>query len=380
VDAPVPFSPSSLHPGPARRPAQARLLGGPARRGALVEDPGPGAQPSSSGSRAASLPGAVSLATDLCRELSPGLEEKAPGHITACHYAPKAAAAGMSVPLLQVPLLQVNDLKKYFPVKGGLVQPAPINGSTRWTACPSRLCAVRPCLSSASPAAASRRSAAPSCDCSTSPPARWCWMASASTIFRPDRSPRCARPRAGGVPGSVLQSQSAACGVARYPGPSRSAISGLARSSAELEAKVSALMDTVRPANADALSRRPHEFSGGSAPAYLHRKGARGGTRTDRLRRGGSRRSTSSVKAQDSSTCCRICSGSSASHCSSSAMIWRSSSNMTHRVAVMYLGKIVEMAAQAANLHRAQAIPTPRALLSAVAGYRSRGRPARRSS
>jgi peptide/nickel transport system ATP-binding protein len=37
--------------------------------------------------------GRCPLATDLCRELSPGLEEKAPGHITACHYAPKAAAA-----------------------------------------------------------------------------------------------------------------------------------------------------------------------------------------------------------------------------------------------------------------------------------------------
>jgi peptide/nickel transport system ATP-binding protein len=37
--------------------------------------------------------GRCSLATDLCRELAPGLEEKAPGHIAACHYAPKAAAA-----------------------------------------------------------------------------------------------------------------------------------------------------------------------------------------------------------------------------------------------------------------------------------------------
>ena len=37
---------------------------------------------------------------------------------------------------------------------------------------------------------------------------------------------------------------------------------GLAKSSAELEAKVAALMDTVRLPR-DALSRRPHEFSGG---------------------------------------------------------------------------------------------------------------------
>ncbi|MEA2917263.1 MAG: peptide/nickel transport system ATP-binding protein, partial [Bradyrhizobium sp.] len=37
--------------------------------------------------------GRCPLATDLCREVAPGLEEKGPRHIAACHYAPKAAAA-----------------------------------------------------------------------------------------------------------------------------------------------------------------------------------------------------------------------------------------------------------------------------------------------
>jgi peptide/nickel transport system ATP-binding protein len=37
--------------------------------------------------------GRCSLATDLCREVAPGLEEKVPHHIAACHYAPKEAAA-----------------------------------------------------------------------------------------------------------------------------------------------------------------------------------------------------------------------------------------------------------------------------------------------
>jgi peptide/nickel transport system ATP-binding protein len=37
--------------------------------------------------------GRCALATDLCREVAPGLEEKGPRHIAACHYAPKAAAA-----------------------------------------------------------------------------------------------------------------------------------------------------------------------------------------------------------------------------------------------------------------------------------------------
>jgi peptide/nickel transport system ATP-binding protein len=37
--------------------------------------------------------GRCALATDLCREVAPGLEEKAKGHIAACHYAHKEAAA-----------------------------------------------------------------------------------------------------------------------------------------------------------------------------------------------------------------------------------------------------------------------------------------------
>ena len=31
--------------------------------------------------------------TDLCRQVSPPLEAKAPGHVAACHYAPRDAAA-----------------------------------------------------------------------------------------------------------------------------------------------------------------------------------------------------------------------------------------------------------------------------------------------
>src|SRR5712672_1016101 len=37
--------------------------------------------------------GRCPLATDLCREVAPGLEEKGPRHIAACHYAPKEAVA-----------------------------------------------------------------------------------------------------------------------------------------------------------------------------------------------------------------------------------------------------------------------------------------------
>jgi peptide/nickel transport system ATP-binding protein len=37
--------------------------------------------------------GRCPLATDLCRQVAPGLEEKSPRHIAACHYAPKGAVA-----------------------------------------------------------------------------------------------------------------------------------------------------------------------------------------------------------------------------------------------------------------------------------------------
>ncbi len=44
------------------------------------------------------IPGCVfasrcALATEMCRQLAPALETKAPGHVAACHYAPKEAVA-----------------------------------------------------------------------------------------------------------------------------------------------------------------------------------------------------------------------------------------------------------------------------------------------
>jgi len=37
--------------------------------------------------------GRCALATELCRQVAPALDRKAHGHLAACHYAPKAAAA-----------------------------------------------------------------------------------------------------------------------------------------------------------------------------------------------------------------------------------------------------------------------------------------------
>jgi len=105
---------------------------------------------------------------------------------------------------MSVPLLQVNDLKKHFPVRGGLFSRKSnwvyaVDGVSFEVERGETLSLV------GESAAASRRSAAPSCACLTSRPARWCWMASVSTIFA-RQAPQHAPTGAGGVPGPVLQS------------------------------------------------------------------------------------------------------------------------------------------------------------------------------
>ena len=55
--------------------------------------------------------GRCPMATDLCRQVTPALESKAPDHLVACHYAERERWPHERQP----PLLEVNGLKKHFP-------------------------------------------------------------------------------------------------------------------------------------------------------------------------------------------------------------------------------------------------------------------------
>ena len=200
---------------PTRRACSARCRSSaprsPAQRRRLAEIPGlvPSLKERIEGCVFA---GRCALATDLCRQVAPALEEKA----TRPHRRLPLRAQGGGR-RMSAAAARGQRPQEAFSGPRRPVQPQVAAGSMPSTACPSRSSAARRWRSSANPAAASRRSAAAIL--------RLFDITAGQVVLDGQRiddlSPGALRPhapaRAGGVPGSVLQPQPAHA-RARYPG------------------------------------------------------------------------------------------------------------------------------------------------------------------
>ncbi len=171
-----------------------------------------------------------------------------------------------------------------------------------------------------------------------------------------------AQAGAGGVPGPVQQPQPAHEG-ARHPGRTADQFRHGAAAATDLTDKVEALMDKVRLPR-DAINRFPHEFSGGQRQRIGIARALAPGADLIICDEAVSALDVS-VKAQIINLLADL------QDELGLALLFISHDlatveHLTHRVAVMYLGKIVELADRRDACSRRPHHPYTRALLSAV--------------
>ena len=258
------------------------------------------------------------------------------------------------------PLLEVNDLKKHFPIHGGVLGQVTANVYAVDGVSFSHQLAARRCRWWASPAAASPPSARRSCGCIRRPTARCTWTASASTICRRAKL-RPMRQRVQVVfqdPFSQLNPRMKVRDILAEPLINF----GLAHGRRELTERVEPLMDKVQLPR-DAISRFPHEFSGGQRQRIGIARALAPGADLIICDEAVSALDVS-VKAQIINLLVDL------QDELGLALLFISHDlatveHLTHRVAVMYLGKIVELADRR-TLFAKSHHPYTRALLSAV--------------
>ncbi|MGX1393447.1 oligopeptide/dipeptide ABC transporter ATP-binding protein [Bradyrhizobium japonicum] len=298
--------------------------------------------------------GRCALATDLCRQYAPGLEEKAPRHVAACHYSPPRG------PSRHEPSAAPGQR----PQEAFSGQKGPVRPQVRICLC-RRRCLVR--NREGRDAVAGRRVRLRQVDGRPRHPAAVRHHRGpgdprrSAHRRRPSNTMRQLRRRVQVVfqdPFSSLNPRMRVRDILAEPIRNF----GLAKSATDLETRVTALMDTVRLPR-EALNRRPHEFSGGQ-----------------RQRIGIARALAAepelivcdeAVSALDVSVKAQIVNllqdlqrefGLALLFISHDLAIVE---HMTHRVAVMYLGKIVEVAPRR-EIFAAPRHPYTKALLSAV--------------
>ena len=140
-------------------------------------------------------------------------------------------------------------------------------------------------------------------------------------------------------------------------------VHGIAASREDALERVGVMLKNVG-LNASAADRHPHAFKRRTAPAHRHRAGddRRAGTGDRRRARLGARRFDPGAGPEpDQGTFRRR----PASPCCSSRTIWASVRHISDRIAVMYLGRIVETGSRE-NIFRAPAHPYTRLLLRSI--------------